>query len=77
MKTARAIAIVIVPLIAVVLAGGCAAVTHPRVLGGGPMGFWSRSRLRGAMPFLPGGRRAAPQPRQFFIVFGIGMALGH
>jgi V8-like Glu-specific endopeptidase len=64
MKTARAIAIVIAPLIAVVLVGGCAAVTHPRVLGGGPIAFWSRSRLRGATPFLPGGRRVTRQRGQ-------------
>ena len=64
MKTARAIVIVIVPLIAVVLVGGCAAVAHPRVLGGDPAGFWRRSRLRGATPFLPGRRQVAPQPGQ-------------
>jgi hypothetical protein len=39
-------AIVIAPLIALVLAGGYAAVTHPRVLGGGPIGFWSRGPAR-------------------------------
>jgi len=64
MKTARAIVIVIVPLIAVVLVGGCAAVAHPRVLGGDPAGFWRRSRLRGATLFLPGRRQVAPQPGQ-------------
>jgi V8-like Glu-specific endopeptidase len=61
MKTARAVAIVIV----LVLAGGCAAVAHhPGLFGGGPIGFWTRSRLLGATPFLPGRHRALPQPGQ-------------
>jgi V8-like Glu-specific endopeptidase len=64
MKTARAIATVIVPLIAVVLVGGCAAAAHPRVPGGGPVAFWNHSRLRGATPFLLRGHQAVPQPGQ-------------
>ena len=64
MKTARAMATVIASLIALILAGGCAAVTHPRVLGGGPIGFWTRSRLLAATPFLPRGHRVVPQPGQ-------------
>lgn len=51
-------------VIALVLAGGYAAATHPRVLGAGPIGFWNRSRLLGAKPFLPSGHLVAPQPGQ-------------
>ncbi len=63
MKTARAMAIVIAPLIALVLAGGCSAMTRPRLPGGTAAGFWTRSRLLGATPLLPGGSRV-PLPGQ-------------
>ncbi len=61
MKTARALAIVIV----LVLAGGCAAmVHHASPLGRGPISFWTRDRLLGATPFLLPGHREVPLPGQ-------------
>ncbi|HTP16539.1 MAG TPA: hypothetical protein VMK13_11965 [Streptosporangiaceae bacterium] len=52
--------------IAVILVSGCfaAPTAGPRHLGvGGPIGFWTRSRLLGARP-LRGGQRLVPLPRQ-------------
>jgi V8-like Glu-specific endopeptidase len=61
----RALAVVI----AVVAAVGCAAApvpaaSHPNLAGGGPLGYWTRSRLLGARPFRGLGYRQAPSPGQ-------------
>jgi V8-like Glu-specific endopeptidase len=53
----------LVIVITVALAGGCSAPGHPRPPGG-PVAFWTRSRLLGARPFTPGGRRFLPAPGQ-------------
>jgi V8-like Glu-specific endopeptidase len=53
---------VLIPLIALLLAGGCSAAPGrepPHLLGRGPASFWNRSRLLGARP-LRGGRYRAP-----------------
>jgi len=59
----RALAVVI----AVVAAGGCAsgpAASRPHLAGGGPLGYWTRSRLLGARPWRGPGYRQAPSPGQ-------------
>ena len=65
----RALAVVI----AAVAAGGCAAApapapapgaSHPHLADGGPLGYWTRSRLLGARPLRGLGYREVPSPGQ-------------
>ena len=61
----RALAVVI----AVAAAGGCAAAPvpaagHPHPAGGGPLGYWTRSRLLAARPSRGLGYRQVPSPGQ-------------
>jgi V8-like Glu-specific endopeptidase len=53
MKTARALAIVI----ALAVAGGCAAAARPLPPGSVPASYWTQSRLLAATPLQPGGSR--------------------
>ncbi len=50
-------------VIAVAAAAGCAAVP-PHLAAGGPLGYWTRSRLLAARPLRALGYRQAPSPGQ-------------
>ncbi len=56
-------------VIAVVVVGGCAAAPvpaagHPYLTSGGPLGYWTRSRLLGARPVRGLAYRQLPSPGQ-------------
>ncbi len=56
-------------VIAAIAAGGCAAApapgpAHPHPAGGGPIGYWTRSRLLGARPLRGPRYRQVPSPGQ-------------
>ena len=56
-------------MIAAVAAGGCAAAPapaagHPDRVGGGPLRYWTRSRLLDARPLRGPGCRQVPSPGQ-------------